>query len=78
MKINDLIDLIGGYEGIRVVDEEHNEIVSCVAIDLPTDVRDKFIKSIYTKNGRINIVALDKFQRRWYNKEKRECGVAKR
>jgi hypothetical protein len=67
MKIKELVDLIGACQIVRIVDDEYNEIIKCLSADVPTNVGEKFIKSIYTKNDAINIVALDKRRRKWYN-----------
>jgi hypothetical protein len=68
MKIKDLIELMGVYESVRILDTQYNEIVRCVAVELPEELSEKFVGNIYTSGGSINIVALDKYKRRWYNK----------
>lgn len=68
MKIKDLIELMGGCENIRVLDQEYNELVLCAASDFPEAIGEKFVGTIYTSRGMINIIALDKVKRKWYNR----------
>lgn len=69
MKIKELVDLIGVYEPVRVTDSEFEELCRCAAIDLPAEIGELFIKSVYCHNSTINIIsALDKRRRKWYNK----------
>ena len=70
MKIKEIIELIGAYEAVRVVDDECNEIANCYAINLTKEVSEKIIHSIYTTKGVINIMALDKVKRKCYNKRR--------
>ena len=69
MKIKELAELLGGCEVMRVLDEEYNELVRCGVNDLPQEILQKFIKTVYTGNGMINIIALDKVKRKWYNRK---------
>lgn len=68
MKVKDLIDLIGAYEKVIIRDEDYNKLVQCEANCLNEEIGEKFIRTIYTSNGQINIVALDKRRRKWYNR----------
>lgn len=70
MKIKDLAEYLGGCENIRVLDQEYNELVLCAVNDLPETIGDKFVGTIYTSRGTINIIALDKVKRKWYNRKR--------
>lgn len=68
MKIKEFGEFVGGLETIRVLDDEYNELVKCGINDLPEEVGKKFVKTLYTSHGIINIIALDKRKRKWYNR----------
>ena len=70
MKIGELIELIGVYEPIRILDEEFTQLHRGIATELPEDFKKYHIKSLYSKGSEINIITtLDKHKRKWYNKK---------
>lgn len=56
MKIIDLINFIGIYEPIRVLDQNFDEIESAMAKDISLENLNKNIKSIYADKSVVNII----------------------
>ena len=68
MKVKELVELIGVYEVVRIMDEDMNELWYCAAVDVPEEFSGKFIKAVYSSNDIIHIITtLDKCKRKCYN-----------
>lgn len=56
MKIKELVDLIGIYEPIRVINGEFDEVERAMAKDLSPEILDKKIKSVYAEKSVVSII----------------------
>ena len=56
MKISELINLIGIYEPIKVLNDEFDVVESVMAKDLSPETLNKNIKSIYSDKSVVNII----------------------
>lgn len=56
MKISELINLIGIYEPIRILNSEFDVVESAMAKDLLPETLNKNIKSLYADKSTVNII----------------------
>ena len=56
MKISEIINLIGIYEPIKVLNGEFDVVESAMAKDLSPETLNKNIKSIYADKSVVNII----------------------
>lgn len=56
MKIKELIDFIGIYEPIRILNSEFDEVERDIAQNLSGEILGKSIKAVYVDKSVVNII----------------------